>query len=124
MMRRPAHTEYYRRVRRWVDHDLAYQWRPLSIFGPLFLVMFVMIAANWAGGVPVVLGWTIIAPVYAVWMAFICWRIIRLIRTVTIKGDREFDQRGKYLLPPEYTASESYLAHQKRRSRLRRLIRR
>ena len=121
-MRRRAHAELYLRVRRWVDHDLASQWRPSSIVGPLFLVLFALLAANWAEHTPAVLGSLVIVPLYAVWMAFVCWRGVRLLRATTIKGDREFDQRGKYLLAPEYATSESYLAHRKRRNRLRRLI--
>lgn len=121
-MMRPAESETYLWVRRWVDHDLANQRRPTSIFGPLFFMLFAMIAADWAGGVFFVTGWSVIVPIFAAWMAFVCWRLIRLLRAMTIKGDREFDQRGKYLLPPEYAASESYLAHQKRRNRLRRLM--
>ena len=45
--------------------------------------------------------------VTAAWAAFVAWRWWRLLKAYAIKGDREYDRRGKLRLPPEYRESES-----------------
>ena len=57
---------------------------------------------------------TIAASISAVWLGFVAWRAIRLIRAGNIKSDRFYDVKGKFDLPPEYAATASILAHQKR----------
>ena len=109
----------YLRTRRWVDHDLATQRRPLSIFGPLFFIILVMTGAHFIGPVAEGSARVVIIPLGAGWAAFVAWRITRLLRAVSIIGDREFDQRGKFLLSPEYHRSESVTATSQRK-RLRR----
>jgi hypothetical protein len=93
----------------------------LAIFGPAFLVMFGMIGAYSAGSLARATGWTLIVPLGVIWTGFVGWRIARLLRAGSIKGDRAFDQRGKFLLSPEYHRSESVTAaSQRRRSQRRR----
>ncbi|SFS77142.1 hypothetical protein [Brevundimonas viscosa] len=118
-----ARTGVYRRVRRWVDHDLAHHWRPISLFGPLVLAALAMMPLRFGTDAFFPVLGTVLT-LFCAWNAFVLWRVARIIRAVSIKGDREFDRYGKYLLPSEYAASESYLAHQRRRHRLRRLTRR
>lgn len=111
----------YLGIRRWVDHDLATQRRPISIFSPVFLVIFALIGARFIGPVADVVAWALVLPLAAGWFAFVAWRISRLLRAVSIIGDREFDQRGKFLLSPEYHRSESVTAAaQRKQSRRRR----
>lgn len=115
----PARTSYLR-IRRWVDRDLASLRRPVSIFGPLFLAILALAAAHALGGAAVAVGWTVIAPLALVWTSFIVWRAGRLYRAVGLKGDRTFDQRGKYQLSPEYHRSESVTAASRRNRSIRR----
>lgn len=111
----------YLRIRYGVDRDLATQRRPISIFGPFFFVILAMLGAHLIGGVAEVVGWAVIVPLGAGWAAFVAWRTTRLLRAAAINGDRDFDQRGKFLLSPEYHRSESVTAaSQRKRSQRRR----
>ena len=49
--------------------------------------------------------WLLVSLFGAAWTGFVLWRASRIMKAATIRGDRQFDQRGKYLLPPEYAAS-------------------
>ena len=116
-------TGVYRKVRRWVDDDLAHQHRPLSLFAPLILAALMMMPVRpGADAFLPLLG--VVLTLFCAWNVFVVWRIARILRAAAIKGDREFDRYGKYQLPPEYAASESYLAHRRRPSRLLRLMNR
>ena len=116
----------YLRVRRWVDRDLAaYPRDSLALWGPTGIAALLFVGAYNAGPaepVAVALFWLLIAPPWAAWLVFVLWRASRIIRCETIKGDREYDQRGKYLLPPEYARSESVAAANSR-DRRRKLAR-
>lgn len=111
----------YLKVRRWVDQDLlAYPRRPISLMGPLFVAPLAFAAASFFGMLTVVVFYTLVAPGLALWTTFVLWRAGRIMRAAAIRGDRQFDQRGKYLLPPEYAASESATAAGRRRRNSRR----
>ncbi|MGH7027923.1 hypothetical protein [Brevundimonas sp.] len=43
-----------------------------------------------------------------------------MMRAGDIKSARDYDRRAKFDLPPEYAASESLLAHQRRERRTKR----
>jgi hypothetical protein len=107
------------RIRRWVDNDLAAQRRPVSVFGPLILAIFALGGAHALGSAAVTVGWMVIAPLGLVWTTFLLWRAARLYRAVAIKGDRAFDQTGKYQLSPEYHRSESVTATAQRKRSVR-----
>lgn len=55
------------------------------------------------------------------WNAFVIWRATRIVRAFSIKGDRDYDQRVKFILDPEQQRSESVTAtSQRKRSQRRR----
>lgn len=55
------------------------------------------------------------------WMAFALWRAWRLLRAYSVRRDRSFDQRGKFMLAADYHHSDSAGgAKQMRRMRRRR----
>lgn len=120
-MARSARGENYLRVRRWVDRDLAaYPRDSLALWGPTGIAILALVGAYNAGPaepVAVALFWLLIAPPWGAWMGFLLWRASRIIRFEAIKGDREYDQRGKFLLPPEYARSESVAAASRRERR-------
>jgi hypothetical protein len=118
--------ETYGRLKRWVDKDLAAGWpvrRPLALYGPFCAAGFVGIGAYNAGsfaGFAVALFWWVIVPLWAIWTAFVLWRASRLMRAVTLRSDRLYDRGGKYLLPPEYAATESLTAIHRRARQIKR----
>jgi hypothetical protein len=115
MKRRAA----YLKVRHWVDARLSSEsWlvrnRP---FKDSILVFAVLALTGWAPFVPrwaVSSSSVVAAAFWLLWIAFVGWRAARLIRAGNYKSARDYDQRGKFLLPPEYAASESYMTHQRR----------
>ncbi|MPS69087.1 MULTISPECIES: hypothetical protein [Novosphingobium] len=65
-------------------------------------------AAMWA--------WIIAVTIGGAWTAFAWWRGYRLFKAFGLRGDRQFDERDKFALAPEYHGSESATrAKQKRR---------
>ena len=124
-MARPARAENYLRVRRWLDQELTRDARySIAVWGPTSVVGFALVGAFTAGPLePVVvpLFWILVMPPWTGWMAFVAWRASRLTRAAVIKGDREYDQHGKYLLPPEYARLESVAAANRRERRRMRM---
>ncbi|MFC5344553.1 hypothetical protein ACETK8_18035 [Brevundimonas staleyi] len=104
-------------VRRWIDHDIAHRYRAPSVqvSGLLtgLLVMILLLAEGWLLRLaifPLLL-------VSSAWTGFVFWRVSRITRALTIKGDRQYDQKGKFMLPPEYANSESTTAAERRKRR-------
>ena len=62
-----------------------------------------------------ILFWLLFVPAMAVWLGFAFWRAGRLTRAAATKDDWEYDQKSKFLLPPEYADRESVLAASRRR---------
>ncbi|MFK0298290.1 hypothetical protein ACIQTU_03630 [Brevundimonas sp. NPDC090276] len=118
----------YLKIRRWVDVRLSDPAVHVQL-GPLLVRrahLPVLIAV--AAFAPLIALHLLIGPLPApawligcVWAvasaAFMGWRGWRLIRASSIKSARDYDRRAKFDLPPEYAASESLLAHQRRERR-------
>nr|WP_312990626.1 hypothetical protein [Brevundimonas diminuta] len=83
---------------------------PFAAFAPLILFHLLLIPLPWTA-------WLLALPWAATSGIFLGWRAWRLIRADSIKSARDYDRRAKFLLPPEYAASESLLAHQRRKRR-------
>ena len=108
----------YLKVRRWVDHDLVtYPRHSLSLEGSSVLIIVLGLAAYALGSIALIAFWLVMFPVWAAWAAFVLWRVARLVRAASIRGDRQYDQKGKFRLPPEYASTESATAASRRRRR-------
>ena len=124
-MARTTKANTYLRIRRWVDRDLVAHYRPLSPF--LGLLPVIILAPIWRilEGPAAWVSGTLAISLSVIWTGFVLWRVARLYKAVGVKGDRAYDQRGKYLLAPEYHRSESVTAAaQRKRSQRRRSPRR
>ena len=84
--------------------------------GPAALILFpsVMLEYLTNGAAPDVLVWICLAGAVG-WMVFVGWRGVRVAKAATIKGDRDYDQKTKFMLPPEYADSESLRATNRRK---------
>ena len=116
-MRRFNRNNSYLTVRRWIDHDIAHRYRAPSVQISAVLtgvlVMFLLCADGWLLRLA-------LAPfllLSAICTGFIFWRLSRIMRATTILSARDYDHRGKFLLPPEYANSESSLAAARRKRR-------
>ncbi len=120
-MARRWKNETYLKVRRWVDRDVTTYPRYSVAFQGAFIAMIVLLLGAHALGRVATLGfWLLIFPLWAAWTAFVLWRVVRITRAATIRGDRGYDQKTKFILPPEYAQSESVLAASRRGRRSRR----
>jgi hypothetical protein len=110
----------YLRVRKWTDKTLsAHLSTQQSVaLTPAYLLLFPFIVLEWAtsGAAPDVL-WLFPIPLTLTWVGFVSWRAGRLGKAASIRSARYYDQRGKFLLPPEYGKSESSLAAARRERR-------
>lgn len=101
-------------LRRFVDWDLS---RPSGAkAGTLSLLIgFAPVVPGVAlrASAPLACG----ALVSLAWFGFVGWRASRLLRAAAVKGDRQFDRKTKFTLPPEYAASESVTAARRRARR-------
>ena len=100
----------YLTVRKWIDHDIAHRYRQPSIqvssLVTGILLMTLILADGWLFRLA-------LAPLLllsAIWTGFVFWRLSRILRAATIIGDREYDRKAKFMLPPEYANSESATA--------------
>lgn len=116
-MSRFARNSTYLIVRRWIDHDIGHRYRSPSIqissLVTIFLLMTFLFGEGW-------LLRLVLAPLLllsAIWTGFVFWRMSRIVRAFVTKGDREYDQKGKFLLPPEYANTESITATRRRKRR-------
>ena len=50
-----------------------------------------------------------------IWLSFVAWRGIRILRVTAIRGDRAYDFRDKHLLSSEYAETESATKANRRR---------
>ncbi|MGA0546432.1 hypothetical protein ACO2Q1_14260 [Brevundimonas sp. VNH65] len=110
----------YLKVRKWVDDDLTeVRGRAISLFAPVYAGIGALVAAGLLGPVGIGVFWLLALPALIACEVFVLWRAVRLSRAFTILGDRDYDRRGKYLLPPEYANTESPLAAKRRKLRSR-----
>ena len=111
--------DIYLRLRRLVDYDLVENSRPISLILSFVPIGGGMAVANTGvGGLAAAFGWLLATSVGAAWTGFVLWRVARLSKAAALKGDRGYDQRTKFALPPEYKKTESATAAaQRRRSR-------
>lgn len=108
----------YLKLRQWVDRDLKNHSSLSSylIFVPAF-VMWLMqgrLSSPWR-----ITGWGVAIGWGAAWGGFVLWRTVRLWRVAMLQGGRIYDERGKYMLPPEYRDTESAGAVRRRKMRAR-----
>ena len=106
----------YLKLRKWVDRDLKNH----SSLSPYLTVVpaFVM----WWAQAPLsgpwrIIGWSTAIGWAAAWGAFVVWRTVRLWRIALLQGGRVYDERIKYMLPPEYRDTESAGAVRRRKMR-------
>lgn len=125
----------YRRIRKWVDDDLSngiyvvnapdrepfvagLEDKP-GLCLAVTLVPF-LVGAGLEGfparGVSSVTLYVSIA-IGAPWLAFVTWRMTRVMRARNLKSARYFERSGRYALPPEYSEAED-VQLAKRRARL------
>ena len=103
----------YIRLRRMVDYDLANNRRPLTPLLSLLPVVLIQVILQQQSSI----AWFLTATAGFVWLAFVGWRATRLFKAFTLKSDRQYDQTGKFTLPPEYAATESATkAHRRRKN--------
>jgi hypothetical protein len=89
---------------------------PKAAFAPAALPFIPLVLAR-SGFLP---AWLLALALASTWCVFVAWRASRMIRAGEIKSARDYDRRAKFDLPPEYAASESLLAHQRRERRTKR----
>lgn len=105
----------YLRVRRWIDHDIANRYRAPSLTLSLMATIFIAFGFRLVGGGLSLAIWLALLLLSTAWTGFVLWRATRLIRTMSIRGDRKFDQQDKFQLLPEYVGSESVTAAAQRK---------
>ncbi len=106
-MRRFTKDKTYLGVRRWIDHDIANRYRAPSL--TLSGIVTIAIAFGFRlveGGLSLAI-WLSLLLLSTGWTGFVLWRAMRLIRAMSIRGDRKFDQYDRFQLLPEYARSES-----------------
>ena len=108
----------YLKLRQWVDRDLA-NYRSLSpylIFVPAFLMWSIWGRPSdpWR-----IVGWSLAIGLGAAWGGIVLWRAVRLCRVAMLQDGRAYDERIKYMLPPEYRDTESAGAVRRRKMRAR-----
>lgn len=120
-MTRRWKNETYLKLRRWVDRDVsAYPHHSIAFQGALIAMGILLFGAHVLGGVTILGFWLVVFPTWAMWTVFVLWRVVRISRAAMIKGDRGYDQKTRYILPPEYADSESVLTASRRGRRRRR----
>lgn len=106
------------RLRRFVDWDLgssAVGAGKASLLVAMLLWVPALIAQTWANATVAKLLLPLTLLLNAAWFAFVIWRGLRLLKASALKGDRDYDRRGKYHLASEYRASESATRARRRR---------
>lgn len=117
-MPRRCKNERYLKVRRWVDRDLVdYPRHSIALQGGFLALMLLALAAYAGGLVTIIAFWLMIFPVGAAWLGFVFWRAYRLSQAATIRNDRLYDQKAKFMLPHEYATTESVSAASRRKRR-------
>jgi hypothetical protein len=104
-------------LRRWIDHDIAHRYRAPSVQISSVVTGFLVISLLFAEGWLMRLALITLLLISSICTGFVFWRLSRIVRAFTIKGDREYDQKGKFLLPPEYANSESTTTAERRNRR-------
>ena len=101
-------------------HDIAHRYKSpvlgLSLFAAIFLGFLsrnLERTSSW-------IAWSLAMAVVLAWNAFVIWRAIRIIRALSIKGDRDYDHRVKFTLDLEHQRSESVTAASQRKGSRRR----
>ncbi|WP_313472524.1 hypothetical protein [Brevundimonas sp.] len=93
-----------------------FTYGPKEAFAPAILPWAPLVLLR-SGYLP---AWMFAFALAATWCLFVTWRASRMIRAGEIKSARDYDRRAKFDLPPEYAASESLLAHQRRKRKAQR----
>jgi len=114
-MRRFTTDKTYLRVRRWIDHDIANRYRAPSLTLSAFVTIAIAFGFRLVGDGLSLAIWLTLLLLSTGWTGFVLWRAMRLIRTMSIRGDRKFDQCDKFQLLPEYASSESVTAAAQRK---------
>lgn len=106
------------RIRRWVDHEVSKPTYNSFAFAPACFALTPFVALEFVthGASP---DWLLVLPItFAVaWVGLVIWRGARMAKAGSLKSSRDYDRKGKYLLPPEYADSESTLAARTRKTR-------
>ena len=105
----------YLRIRAFVDREQATRARPATPFLGAIPIATMGLAQQYLDGNADIVGWSMAVATALAWTVFAWWRGYRLLRAAAIKGDRSFDQRGKFLLSPEYWATRSVLKARRRK---------
>ena len=109
------------RLRRFVDWDL--KRKPITTAGNLTLLIgmlpWLMLAAtkDKEGSPAFSMAFFSALLFDAAWFGYVGWRAWLVFRQAAARGDRIFDRKGKFDLPPEYAGSESATKARSRRRR-------
>jgi hypothetical protein len=108
---------------RFIDWDL--RRRPITTAGNLTLLigmlpwLAIMLIQRNTSEPAVTSVLVIVIGLDIAWFALVGWRGWRLFRQSAARSDRHYDSKGKYLLPPEYAATESATKARSRRKKVR-----
>lgn len=109
------------RLRRFVDWDL--RARPISRAGALTFIIgmlpwLALVATDDRQGTNALSPSVIAAITFdVVWFSYVGWRAWLAFRRSSIRGDRLYDIKTKYALPPEYAETESATKARRRREK-------
>ena len=88
---------------RWVDKAWSAEGKQNKVL-LVPPITFALIALQLDKSAPTIV---LVVLVIALWIVFILVRGWRMLKAISLKDDRVYDRREKYLLAPEYYESES-----------------
>ncbi len=95
------------KLRQAVDKDLATRIDPKSFAFCALPVLCALLLKPYVTEFDFLLVLSFSLIVGAVWGIYLFWRYTRIFRAYVLLKDREYDQKVKYTLSPEYHSSES-----------------
>ena len=108
----------FQKLRKRVDRDLTNNNRPWSIFIPFLAGIFTALILG-SNSDERIWAIAIIQLMLSPWYLFIGWRGYRLMKAASLLSARQYEQKWRHKLPPEYSDSESAATAKWRRRRKR-----
>ncbi|QMW21854.1 hypothetical protein [Sandaracinobacteroides saxicola] len=98
--------KWYLPIRRWVDSRWNEPGNGWKAAFAIAMIPMVLVSASGLGSMSFTLSvvWAII------WMMFMAWRGLRMLRAGAIVHEQEYDRRGKFKLTHEYHRTGSATA--------------
>ena len=111
----------FHRLCRFIDRDLSKTGYIRSGGWSLSIAMLILSMPLLAFTSPYrgAAAWAVAAAVSLclIWLGFVAWRGVRIMRATSRKSDRRYDREGKFLLAPEYHGSDSATGAARRKRR-------